>query len=113
MPNNNLKNIVVLNNLPSNLIDEAIIILKSKKVARKLELIDNKTVPIYKKNKESNDYVIKEAEDIINNYFAKIEKNQCAKTRSTNIESKYKRIRRYSILISFLLIICIVKIFLS
>ena len=52
MPNNNLKNIVVLNNLPSNLIDEAIIILKSKKVARKLELIDNKTVPIYKKNKE-------------------------------------------------------------
>ena len=40
MKESNLKNIVVLKNLPSNFIEEAFVILKSNKDARKLEKIE-------------------------------------------------------------------------
>lgn len=110
MTNSNLKNIVVLNNLPSNLIEEAIIVLKSSKYVKKLELIDMNSSITYKKNKDKRDYVIKEAENIVSNYIAKIEKNQNVKIRDINIEKKYKRIKIYSIIISFLLIFCVTKI---
>ena len=97
MTNSNLKNIVILNNLPSNLIEEAIIVLKSGKYVKRLELIDMNSSG-------------KEAENIVSNYIAKIEKNQNVKKRDINIETKYKRIKIYSIIISFLLIFCVTKI---
>ena len=37
-----MKNVVVLRNLPSNLIEEAFVVVKSRKVARSLEYIDGK-----------------------------------------------------------------------
>ena len=40
MRESNLKNIVVLKNLPSNFIEEAFVILKSNKAAMKLEKIE-------------------------------------------------------------------------
>ena len=40
MEESKLKNMVVLKNLPSNLIEEAIVILKSNKKVKKLEKID-------------------------------------------------------------------------
>ena len=44
METSNMKNMVVLRNLPSNLVEEAIVILKSSKKVRKLEKIE-KTPP--------------------------------------------------------------------
>ena len=35
-----MKNVVVLRNLPSNLIEEAFVVVKSKKIAKSLERID-------------------------------------------------------------------------
>ena len=63
METSNMKNMVVLKNLPSNLVEEAIIILKSNKKVKKLEKIDKKN----KLNKEppakkEKDYILKEAE---------------------------------------------------
>ena len=40
METSNMKNMVVLKNLPSNLVEEAIVILKSSKKVKKLEKID-------------------------------------------------------------------------
>ena len=42
MENSNMKNMVVLKNLPSNLVEEAFIILKSSKKAKKLEKIEKR-----------------------------------------------------------------------
>lgn len=42
METSNMKNMVVLKNLPSNLVEEAIVILKSSKKVRKLEKIEKK-----------------------------------------------------------------------
>ena len=39
MSNDNLKNIVVLKNLPSNLVDEAIVVIKSKKNRNLIKLL--------------------------------------------------------------------------
>ena len=109
MLNDNLKNIVVLNNLPSNLIDEAIIILKSKNTARRLEPIEKNISINHKKQKENdNDYIIKEAEMVISNYISKMDKNK--KYVDNNIEKKYKKIKAYSILVSIVLFFVIIKI---
>lgn len=110
MSNDNLKNIVVLKNLPSNLIDEAIVILKSKKTARKLELIEKSSVSRYKRNNNSKDYVVKEAENVVANYIANLEKNKNKKNVYNNMETKYKKIKAYSIFISILLFFCMVRI---
>ena len=90
MPNSNMKNIVVLKNLPSNLIDEAIVILKSNKNARKLQLVEKTAKFEFKEPNRNKDYIIKEAENVIANYISKIEKNKLTK-KSNNIENKYKK----------------------
>ena len=110
MSNDNFKNIVVLKNLPSNLVDEAIVILKSKKTARKLELIEKKLLIRYKNNNNSEDYIVKEAENVVTNYIINIEKNKNKKNVCNNIETKYKKIKAYSIFISILLFFCMVRI---
>ena len=42
METSNMKNMVVLKNLPSNIVDEAIIVLKSNKKVKKLQKIEKK-----------------------------------------------------------------------
>ena len=75
MEESKLKNMVVLKNLPSNLVEEAIVILKSNKKVKKLEKIDkdvmNKTNKTqYDVNKK--DFVVKEAELVVTSYISKI-----------------------------------------
>ena len=110
MSDKNMKNIVVLKNLPSNLVDEAIVILKSKKTAKKLELIEKSIVKKRNTNTNTSDYVIKEAENVISNYINKMEKNKKFKKSNNNIETKYKKIKTYSIFISIVLFFCLIRI---
>ena len=109
MLNKSLKNIVVLKNLPSNIVDEAIVILKSKKTVKKLELVENSKIKGCKKDAYSSDYIIKEAENIISNYINKIEENSNTIKMSKNIEIKYKKIKAYSIFISVALFFCLIR----
>lgn len=110
MSDKNLRNIVVLKNLPSNLVDEAIVILKSKNTARKLELIENNIVKKRNTNTNTSDYVIKEAENVISNYINKMEKNKKFKKSNNNIETKYRKMKKYSIFISIMLLLCLIRI---
>ena len=88
MDKEKLKNIVVLKNLPSNLVDEAIVILKPNKKIRKLELIDkNKSTKINNKETKDNTHVINEAEMLVNSFISEIEK---AETNS-NSNDKLKK----------------------
>lgn len=109
MQESNMKNIVVLKNLPSNLIDEAIIIIKSNKNARKLEHIEKTSGSSCDEQKNTKDYVIKEAESVISNYIAKVEKNKIVKKSKNNIENKYKRLKAYSIFVSIILAFCLIR----
>ena len=103
MDNNQMKNIVVLKNLPSNLVEEAIVILKSRKNVKKLEYIDKKENR-KKDDKNKNDYIIREAECVISNYINLIERKD-KKEDNEKINKKYKRLKIYSIIVTLFLIL--------
>lgn len=125
MKMNNMKNIVILKNLPSNIIEEAIVVVKNKKQILDDVDINNKNkneVQGYMSNddfkkmekikQESREYVVKEAESVIANYLEKISDRERRKKRK-NIEARYYKIKCMNIALILLTImstiICIVK----
>jgi len=125
MKMNNMKNIVILKNLPSNIIEEAIVVVKNKKQILDDVDINNKNkneVQGYMSNddfkkmekikQESREYVVKEAESVITNYLEKVSDRERRKKRK-NIEARYYKIKYMNIALILLTImstiICIVK----
>lgn len=107
MSTENMKNMVVLKNLPSNIVDEAIVILKPNVKLKSLDLAENKKESKNVKNeKEQNSkkYIINEAEMVLSNYLSKIEdeKKSTAKVNK-KIENKYKKVRAISIFLGIML----------
>lgn len=122
---NNMKNIVILKNLPSNIIEEAIVVVKNKKQILDDVDVNNKNkneVQGYMSNddfkkmekikQESREYVVKEAESVIANYLEKVSDRERRKKRK-NIEARYYKIKYMNIALILLTImstiICIVK----
>lgn len=102
MESSNFKNMVVLKNLPSNIIDEAIIILKTNKKVRKVQKIEKNKKIFGKEQKEKEDYILKEAEMIVNNYVSKIEKKKESTIIGKKVEKKYKK---YTIILTIISIL--------
>lgn len=100
----NMKNIVVLKNLPSNLVEEAIVILKTNKEAKKLEYIEKNSKTNIDKGNKTKEYMVREAEAVISSYISKIEDNKSEKMPNVNIEKKYKKLKIYSIIASIILL---------
>ncbi len=107
METSNMKNMVVLKNLPSNLVEEAIVILKSSKKVKKLEKIDkNNKLKETETVKKEKDYILKEAEMLVSSYISKLENKQEQKQYVTIKNSKkYIRLKRYAFLSSFVILI--------
>ena len=107
MNKNNMKNMVVLKDLPSNIVDEAIVILKPN--------IKLKSLDTTKKNNENNKklkqenskkYIINEAEMLISNYISKIENDKNKNIKANKkIEEKCKRLRMTSIVLGIMLFV--------
>ncbi len=105
MDSENMKNMVVLKNLPSNIVEEAIVILKPN---IKLKSLDK--APKNNKNKKtvktenSKKYIISEAEMLVSNYISKMEndKNKSLKVNK-KIEDKCKRLKMISIFLGIML----------
>lgn len=101
MQTNSVKNIVVLKSLPSNIVEEAIIILKSNKYAKKLQIIEkNNNKELEKNESKAQEYVIKEAEALLSNYISKIENDRYLEKPSKSLKEKYKRLKKYSIIVT-------------
>ncbi len=110
METSNMKNMVVLKNLPSNLVEEAIVILKSSKKVKKLEKIEkkekNKQLDKRQTGKQEKDYVLKEAEMLVSSYISKLENKQEQKQYVTIKNSKkYIRLKKYAFLSSLVIVI--------
>lgn len=111
MEKESMKNMVILKNLPSNIVEEAIVILKPNVKLKSLNLAENNQKSKSKKQENSRKYIINEAEIIISNYLSKIE-NEKKKTASVNkkIENKYKRVRLIAMFLGILLLAsCLIK----
>lgn len=107
MNQSNLKNMIVLKNIPSNLVEEAIIILKSNKRIKKLEKIENsKSIDNTTNKKKEKDYLVKEAEMVISNYILELEhKKNEKKYNNKKLDKKYKKLKRYAYIATFIIII--------
>jgi hypothetical protein len=106
MEESRTKNTIVLKNLPSNLIEEAIIVFKNKKIVNEIVKDKKEKAEIKNSTNKKENYAIKEAELLVSEYITKIEE----KKRNRNIEKlkhskKYKNVKIYSILST--IIICI------
>lgn len=105
MEKGQMKNIVVLKNLPSNLVDEAIVILKPNKMAKKLEYIDKKeNVKSSVNPSNEKDYIIREVESVVSNYINSINEKESLHKKSL-INRRYKTLKIYSVIITIGLIL--------
>lgn len=118
MDTSNLKNIVVLKDLPSNLVEEAIVVLKGNQKIEKLQLIDTdkkKVNPqeenINQKSKSSKDYIIKEAQMLIAEYISKIENRN--KKENKSMQKLNKRCERLKLINKILLGCLIISILIN
>lgn len=110
---NSLKNMLVLKDLPSNLIEEAYIVLnpnlklKIKEIETKKE--EEKTV---NDNVLAKDYILEEAKYVLLNYVSKHE-TKVEKINNKLLEKKYKKLKKMTIfmLAIFLVYVIITNIF--
>lgn len=86
----NLKNMVVLKNLPSNLIDEAFLILKPNQRIESFEY-SPKQEEQSGQERNSKEYIVKEAEMVISSY---LNKNDIAGKRELQmLKAKNKKLK--------------------
>lgn len=120
------KNVIILKNLPSNLIDEAIMVVKDKKKVKDINysdfvkykeesgVIQGSLKPedlkkIESIKKENRKYIIKEAEVVVTNYLKRIEDN----LSDRKIEKLKKSYKKSKILNLFLALTTIISISLA
>ena len=92
MNNLDMKNIIVLKDLPSNIIDEAIVILKDNKI-KKREKSENAS-------EFMNTNVISEAQNVISEYIERLERPKKERQNEKKLLLKYKRLQILSILVT-------------
>ena len=103
MEKSNLKNIIVLKNLPSNIVDEAIVILKPNNKIKKIEIINNKkNLKQFNNVTNNNTHIINEAEMLVSEYISKIEKKETNINNDEKLRIKYNRLKKYSMLVSLI-----------
>lgn len=103
----NMRNIVILKDLPSNMIEEAFVVLKENSKIKNFQLVDNK----FKDNNNINDgddFVVKEAEMLIANYINDVEKNDMKVVNmSLDLDKKYKKMKWVTLALGVCLAIAI------
>ncbi len=97
-----MKNMIVLKDLPSNLIEEAFVVLKENKKIHKYQTVENKEKGKESREvKDNKEYIVKEAEMLIKSYTEELERNTPKwKNNMKKLERKYKT----SIKINFFLL---------
>jgi len=106
MVKNDLRRIVLLKNMPSNIVEEAIVVLKANKLSekknKKIECFEMKNK--FTKNEKEEDFIIKEAQNVILEYVKTLENTKKDKN-TINLEKKYRRLMYVTIVISFLYLV--------
>ena len=98
-----LKNMVILKDLPSNLVKEAYVVFKSNKMIKKFQKINkNSEKEQINKDNEDNKYAIKEAEMLVMDYIEKTEKSEKEVILNSRIN---KRLKKYAYIASIIMII--------
>ena len=102
METSKMKNMVVLKNLPSNMIEEAIVIFKENSKIKEKDVI-NKSNQLSQVQGKSNDIIFKEAEMLVNDYVKRVESSKNRKIFDKKINDKF--LKKYSVVITIIFII--------
>lgn len=97
------KNMVVLRNLPSNLVEEAYVVLKSSKKAKKLQKIERDKQNCDSEERKKEGYVIKEAEMLVSNCISKLEEQNKRIIFNIDENKKYRKLKRYAYISSIII----------
>ena len=109
MKQNDMKNIIVLKELPSNLIEEAIVFLKENKKIHKYQLVDINEKKEKLEKEQDNQYIVKEAELLLQTYTEKLEKQSPKwKNNMRKLEKRYKNSLRLNIFFLFTTILGVI-----
>lgn len=110
MKSSDMKNMVVLKNLPSNMIEEAIVIFKENQRIKEREFVEksNKNNNSIEMQTKSKDFILKEAEQLVTDYIKKIENKKKDSKIEKTIISKYKILKYYSIISTVLFVISLI-----
>lgn len=105
--NNNLKNTVVLKNLPSNIVEEAVIVFKPNiKLKEEQELDNNNKEDKNKERNKEKDYILKEAEMLVNNYIRRVEEKKKIKNEiQKKVDKKCKNLKKYVFIMGIILLL--------
>lgn len=98
-----MKNVVVLRNLPSNLIEEAFVVVKSKKIAKSLERIDARNEKIDGKNKDDG-YIVREAESVLASFVSFIERKKV----DLGLKRRYNMLKIYGVLVTVAFVVAVI-----
>ena len=102
METSKMKNMVVLKNLPSNMIEEAIVIFKENSKIKAKDVI-NKSNQLSQVQGKSKDIIFKEAEMLVNDSVKRVESSKNRKIFDKKINDKF--LKKYSVVITILFII--------
>ena len=102
METSKMKNMVVLKNLLSNMIEEAIVIFKENSKIKAKDVI-NKSNQLSQVQGKSKDIIFKEAEMLVNDYVKRVESSKNRKIFDKKINDKF--LKKYSVVITILFII--------
>lgn len=105
-----MKNIIVLKDLPSNLVDEAIVILKSASKVKNKEIVEKASSNKSFEENANYDYevAIKEAEFLVSDYIKNLEKPKENMSNLKNIRVQYKKLQICSLLLGITTIVGII-----
>ena len=103
MENNKIKNTIVLRGMASNLVDEAIVILKPHVKMKKTQVVNN----IREKNNSSKELILKEAEHIVSEYVNRIS-IETIKREKIILEKKVKKLRVISFAFFIIMVIIVI-----
>ena len=111
MNKSNMKNMVVLKDLPSNIVEEAIVVLKNNAKVNKKQFSKKakKEDSIKEVDKvQDKKYIVKEAEMVILNYLKEIE-NPIKQRKNQNIlQKKCEKLKKTNGILLVISFICIV-----
>ncbi len=103
MENNKIKNTIVLRGMASNVVDEAIVILKPHIKIKKTQAVNNNI----REKSNSKEIILKEAEHIVSEYVNRISVKEIEKAKY-ELEKKVKKLKIISFMFFIILIITVI-----
>ena len=119
MRKNKLNNVIVLKELSSNIVEEAIVVLKpnvdlkvneNTKTFLKNGQIENKRNNFKNKKSENHNTILKEAEFVIEHYISQMQMKKTQKDNDKR-DKKYKILKRATLVLILLNFFLLIKLF--